>query len=85
MWLGANTPNPARQETSIAFTLATACNVRLVLADIAGRELRTLAAGRYEPGEHSVTCNLSGIPSGTYLYELIANGTRMARTLVISR
>ncbi|MBS1913350.1 MAG: T9SS type A sorting domain-containing protein [Bacteroidetes bacterium] len=81
--LQQNVPNPANRETTIGFALATPNAVHLVLCDMSGREMRTLADGRYEAGEHSIICTLNDLPAGTYLYKLIVNNVVRSRTLIV--
>lgn len=46
--LAQSYPNPARGETTIAFALPEACDVRLTVYDLAGRLVATPASGLYE-------------------------------------
>lgn len=72
--LDQNYPNPFAASTTIGYTLDRAANVRLVVFDAAGREVAIVAESRRAAGGHTVTFDGSGLPSGTYLYRLEADG-----------
>jgi hypothetical protein len=52
--LGAPRPNPFRASTEIGFALSSPGRVRLAVLDLAGRDVRTLAAGEYPAGASRV-------------------------------
>ncbi len=70
-------PNPFRSGTTIGFRLGGAAAIRLTVVDVAGREIRRLAAGNYGEGEHALWwdgLNAAGkaVASGIYLVHLEA-------------
>lgn len=69
-----NFPNPFNPSTTLSYALPTASNVRLVLYDILGRELRVLASGKETEGIHNLNFNASNLPSGVYIVNLSADG-----------
>ena len=81
--LDQNAPNPVTNETRIRFTLRKAGEVQLVLCDMLGRELRTLAEGRYESGVHLIPIVLDDLRSGTYFYRITVDGRAVSRSLII--
>ena len=68
--LGQNYPNPFNPTTSIDFKLPVRSDVRLVLMNILGQEVKVIASGTYEAGSHSVTLDASSLASGVYFYKL---------------
>jgi len=81
--LKQNYPNPCFEETTIAFTISKACNIHLVLFDINGKEIATLAEGYFENGEHKVHVNTSSIPPGSYFYRLEAGNSVSTKRLIV--
>ena len=79
--LEPNYPNPFNPSTTIPFTILEATQVRLVVFDMLGREVSTLANGLYPSGSHSVIWDAQGLPSGLYVYRLEANGEMQTRTM----
>jgi outer membrane protein assembly factor BamB len=83
-------PNPFTSEVVIRYFAASAGRVRLRVYDVTGRLVRTLAAGRQEPGWQSVvwggaddtSCKL---PSGIYFLRLDAHGTSTCRKILLIR
>ena len=71
-----NYPNPFRGQTTVSYALPEQSDVRLVIYDILGREVRTLVNDQQQPGLHSVQWdgrNNAGQPvaSGLYLSRLV--------------
>jgi hypothetical protein len=69
--LHQNYPNPFNPRTSIAFDILTAGRVKLLVYDIAGKEIITLASGRLHSGSYEYIWDAAGYPSGVYYYKLI--------------
>jgi hypothetical protein len=63
-----NYPNPFNPSTTIRFALPVATKLNIVLYNSLGESLRTIAEGFFDSGYHSVEIDLSGLPSGVYIY-----------------
>jgi len=70
--LEQNYPNPFNPTTVVSCQLPVASEVKLTVYDIAGREVATLANGRYPAGRYEFTFDARGLASGTYLARLTA-------------
>jgi hypothetical protein len=70
--LNQNFPNPFNPSTKIRFSLPVAETVRLMIYDVAGREVATLIDGRQEAGSFEVTFEGADLASGVYFYRLEA-------------
>ena len=86
--LAQNYPNPFNPSTSIGFSLAQPASVKLVIADILGREYRTLVDGHLPAGSHQVVWDGrddagQALPSGIYLYRLVNGGHALTRRLIL--
>lgn len=81
--LEANYPNPFSRSTEIRFSLPEAGHVRLVVYDVAGREVARLVDDRFEAGYHRRTFDASGLPSGVYIYRLTAGNFTKTRQMVL--
>ncbi len=86
--LAQNQPNPFNPSTAIGFSLPAAGDVSLLVFDVSGRLLRTLAHGRHAAGTHAVSWDGrddrgQAVPSGLYLYRLSANGTTTTRRMTL--
>lgn len=84
----ASRPNPARGGTSVRFELPSEESLTLVLHDVAGREVRTLANGRFEAGAHDVRwdgLDAAGRPAapGVYMARLKGSRTQVTRAIVL--
>ncbi len=83
-------PNPFNPRTEIRFSLDRPRNLALTIYDVAGRRVRVLASGRFEPGAHQVAWSGRDdrghtMPSGVYLLRMDSEGYRSAMKLVLVR
>ncbi len=87
--LEQNYPNPFNPETTIEYTLPKPSFVRLVIYDMLGQEVRTLVNEFQQSGVESVIWdgkNNQGqsVPSGHYVYRIIANGfTKSSKSVLL--
>ena len=88
--LAAAQPNPAVGSARIKFSLASAKDVELTVFDLAGREVATLAQGKFAAGEHVVSWNGADragrlVPSGAYMYRLKTGDQAQVRKMLFVR
>jgi len=69
-------PNPFNPRTSIYFTLSRPRETSLVVYNTRGHRIATLVDRLVLAGEHQVTFDGSGYPSGVYVFELVAGDER---------
>jgi hypothetical protein len=74
--LKQNFPNPFNPGTEFRFEVPVASDVRLVVYDLLGREVRIVANGQLSPGRYNLPFNASHLASGVYLYRLEARSER---------
>jgi hypothetical protein len=85
--LAAVSPNPTRAGASVRYALPHAADVRLVVYDLAGRQVRVLASGLQGAGEHAVPWDgrdASGAETaaGLYLVKLHVEGRDLTRAMI---
>ncbi len=83
-------PNPARRDVSLRFSLAAAGWAKVAIFDVAGRRLRTLADGPRPAGAHDVTWDgavADGAPAapGVYFARVEAGGRSVLRKVTLVR
>ena len=76
-------PNPVRGQGTIEYRLPKSSSVRLVLYDMLGRRVQTLASGRRQGGRHVVDLDASRLTSGVYFARLEADGATRTRKIVV--
>jgi serine protease len=81
--LAQNHPNPFNPSTAITFALPEASVVRLSVFNMLGQEVARLVDDHRQAGMHEVRFDASSLPSGTYLYTIIAGEFRATRTMVL--
>jgi hypothetical protein len=68
--LSQNYPNPFNPTTNIKFSVPLASVVTIVVYDIIGREVATIANGNYSAGYYTVSFNAEHMASGMYMYRM---------------
>ena len=85
-----NYPNPFNPSTTIEFDVAISSNISLVVYDLMGKEIYSLASGYHVPGRYSVVWNANDsngeeVSSGMYIYQLRTSDTVLTKKLVLLR
>jgi hypothetical protein len=78
-------PNPISRAGMVSFSLAAAQDVSLKLYDIAGRNMETIAKGRFTAGMHTIPLRTAGLPQGIYFLVLESPCLRKSVTVVTVR
>jgi hypothetical protein len=76
-------PNPFNPSTTISFSLPHAQNATIAVYDLTGRTVSTLADEIMNAGEHTVTFNASGLPSGIYFARMTAGNQMITKKMVL--
>ncbi|MDD5289959.1 MAG: T9SS type A sorting domain-containing protein [Patescibacteria group bacterium] len=71
--LQQNYPNPFNGETAIVYSLPQPGNIRLIIYNLLGREVKVLVNGYKSAGEHHLVLQADGLASGIYFLILITN------------
>lgn len=78
-----NYPNPFNPATVISYSLLEACHVSLAVYDILGRKVAQLVDERQASGTYHGTFVGNRLPSGVYLYRLLAGGHSGTRKMIL--
>ena len=80
--LNQNRPNPFSSTTLITFTIPESGDVKLILFDICGKQIKVIEDRQFTSGNHSINFSSSGIDSGVYFYSIyFTNGNnRLTQT-----
>ncbi|MTB53318.1 hypothetical protein [Lewinella sp. W8] len=77
-------PNPARGSFTVAYTLAEATELELILFDAQGRLLRQQRLGRQLAGENTLRVDAANLPAGIIAYGLRgSNGRMLVKRMVL--
>lgn len=63
-------PNPAKDLFNIDFSLSHSQTASIVLLDMMGRQVATIANNHYQAGVHQLSYNVSSLPAGIYLVRI---------------
>ncbi len=86
--LGVARPNPFNPQTVLEFSLPQAMAAELVVYDVRGKLIKTLATGSYAAGTHSVTWlgddeGARRVSSGVYLVRFAAGSTTESQRVLL--
>ena len=65
-----NYPNPFNPTTKINYDLPSDVNVKLIVYDVLGKEVKTLINEKQNAGKHEAVFDALNYPSGVYYYKL---------------
>jgi len=85
-----NYPNPARDDTVFKYTLPARAEVELVVYDLSGRRVATVAKDVREAGVYEERYGLTDdggkpLPAGVYLYRLTAGADVATKKMAVTR
>ena len=83
--LEQNYPNPFNPITTINYSIAQRCFVKLKIYDAIGNEITTLVNEEKTAGVYKVNFNASKYASGIYFYQLKANGIVLTKKMLLLR
>lgn len=84
--LAQNFPNPFNPSTKIQFSLPERTTITLRVMNLLGEEVARIIDGEtYEKGNWEADFVAEGIPSGTYVYRLEANGHILSKKMVLTK
>lgn len=73
------TPNPVQRQCQVSFTLAESSLVQVAVYDVSGRPVRTLLNERRTAGPQELSCDMSALPAGSYVYVVQTEQGRQSR------
>jgi subtilisin family serine protease len=71
--LSQNYPNPFNPSTTIEFSLPVAADITINIYNALGEQVTQLLKENREAGYHKLNFDASYLPSGAYLYQIVAN------------
>jgi choice-of-anchor B domain-containing protein len=83
--LSQNYPNPFNPSTTIEYALPTNAQVSLKLYNALGEEVKELVNEMQTAGVKFVRLNAENLPSGVYLYKLVAGTFRQSKKMILIR
>ena len=80
-----NYPDPFNPTTNIEYEVPAQLQVTLIVFDMLGREVARLVDADQPAGRYRVTLDAADLPSGTYVYRLVAGNKVIAKKLVLAK
>ena len=82
-YLFQNYPNPFNPNTTIKYYVSNVSNVRIIIYDITGREVRNYFLGIMQAGYHNFKFSSQNMASGVYIYKLYSGDYTDTKKMVI--
>ena len=77
-------PNPANNEATISYELHEKSNVRGVLVDSLGKEIRLFVNENQPVGKYRYTVTIANLRNATYLVQLVVNEAKTSKNLIVN-
>jgi glycosidase len=81
--LKQNYPNPFNPITWIDYSISEPGNVKIIVYDMLGREIKTLVNEFKNPGEYKIYFDASETSNGMYFYKLFSNSYSEIRKMIV--
>lgn len=78
-----NYPNPFNPVTNISFELPKSGTAKLLVYDVLGKLVKTLADGFFTPGKYDLQLDASDLKSGIYFYQLTSGDFSTVKKLIL--
>jgi len=78
-------PCPANDRIRIDVVIPEQADIDISIYDIAGRKVSTVASGLYNPGEYTLTSDISGLTNGVYIVRMTAEGFGASKNFVVAK
>lgn len=83
--LAQNYPNPFNPSTKITFSIPNRSFVTLKVYNVQGEEVASLVSGDMKAGVYNVEWKANNVPSGVYVYSLIADNKVQSRKMILMK
>jgi len=78
-------PNPFNSSVIVSFSLPVVSQTSIVLYDLSGKQVRTLASGHFSAGNHTITMQGDELSTGIYFLRMEAGEFVRTRRLLLLR
>ena len=81
--LNQNYPNPFNPSTTISYSLPIKSDVKLIIYDLFGQEVKRLVDESQESGNYAINFDGSSLASGVYIYTIKTNEFSATKRLIL--
>ncbi|MFA8342361.1 MAG: T9SS type A sorting domain-containing protein [Rhodothermaceae bacterium] len=81
----SNYPNPFNPTTKIEYSIKESSNVKIVVYDMLGQEIKTLVNSEKSAGTHSVNFDGSSLPSGIYYCKIVSTNFNKTIKMLLTK
>ncbi|OCX52577.1 hypothetical protein BEL04_14085 [Mucilaginibacter sp. PPCGB 2223] len=84
--LNQNFPNPARNATTIGFSLTESGRINIQLYSMTGAVVKNIVANEfYNSGYHEVNVTISDLSPGVYVYVMQVAGRQLSKKMIVAK
>ncbi len=85
-----NYPNPFNPTTTLQYELPEQTDVQMIIYDISGRKIKQWSCQNQQPGTYEIIWNSTdqngnAVPSGVYIYRMVAGEFMESRKMVLMK
>ena len=81
--LDQNFPNPAKNKTTVGFSLSEAGAVDIEMYSITGTQTKIITQNTYNSGYHQVDVDLTNVSPGIYVYVMKIAGRQISKKMIV--
>ena len=78
-----NWPNPSTGTTYIEVNTTSATDLRVQITNLAGQNVMELNKGKVNAGQHMLSINTSGLPTGVYFYTVFTGSQKTTKKMMV--
>jgi Domain of unknown function (DUF4832)/Domain of unknown function (DUF4874)/Secretion system C-terminal sorting domain len=78
-------PNPARQNTTVGYSLKQASTIQVSIFDLLGKEIKQIVNTKQPKGRYQLNFNTMALTDGVYFIKIRVNGEQETRKLIIAK
>jgi Secretion system C-terminal sorting domain len=83
--LEASYPNPFNPSFTVPFSVTSSQNVSILLYDLSGKLIQTVADGYYSPGNYKIRVSCDQLVSGVYLLNVRTNDQQAIQKMLLTK
>ncbi len=83
--LEASYPNPFNPSFTVPFSVSSPQNVKILLYDLNGKLIQTVADGYYSPGNYKIRVSCDQLVSGVYLLKVRTNDQQAIQKMLLTK
>ncbi len=82
-YVSQNYPNPFKNQSMVQVNTTKACNLKMVITNIVGKQIAVIDKGRVNAGMHYFTIDANNLTNGVYFYTIFSGDNAQTRKMIV--